>query len=215
MPADQEQLIDANGHSLLPTEDVYSQATEFPPNQRVLTSTEEIDFLDTFVVATSTSPTTLLSNGSLAGAVQGWQDNGDGTFTLSLSPLAYDFLADNGFVAVAAPLIFVPGVGEVVLVVGGAVVVTVAVRELYEWWIIHKNDPGPNLPRPINPPTGTKPIDKFRNPKLTHEQVEDVKRNVDNKAADWTGIDPSGNVITSDVNGNAINHGPWRSLTNH
>ncbi len=214
-PSSSGDLIDPNGYSLLQSDGSYSDATEYPPDQRVFTSTTEINFLDTYVIATSIPVATILGDGSLDGAVQSWRDNGDGTFTLTLSPLAYDFLADNGFVAVAAPLIFVPGVGEVVIAVGGAVVITIAVRELYEWWTVHKNDAPPNLPKPRDAPTGTKPIDSFRNPRLTHQQVEDVKAGVGNGPADWTGIDPQGDVITSDVNGNAVNHGPWRDYTNH
>ena len=214
-PPNVGQLADPNGYSLMASDDTYGDATEYAPDQPVFTSNTEIDFLDTYVIATSIPVATLLSNGSLDGAVQNSQDNGDGTFTLTLSPLAYDFLADNGFVAAAAPLIFVPGVGEVVIAVGGAVIVTVAVQELYEWWIVHKNDPPPALPKPNNVPTGTLPIDKFRNPKLSTGQIHDIKDSVGgNNGQDWVGVAPNGDVITGDLQGNSENHGPWRTLTN-
>ena len=164
-------------------------------------------------VALEPSPTTLLSNGSLSGAVQDWSDNGDGTFTVSLSPLAWDGMMDNGFLGEEAALagIFIPGVGEVELVVG-VVVGGAAVVALAHWWINHKNDAPPKIPRPARGvPTGTIPIDQMG---WSRDKIHAVKDGVVVGNADWVGIAPNGDVITGSVTGDAENHGPWSQFTN-
>src|SRR5439155_18569326 len=59
--------------------------------------------------------------------------------------------------------------------------------------------------KPKNAPRGTKPIDESGRDK------EDVHGNKDGIGAgpkDWVGITPEGEVITTDAEGNAENHGP-------
>jgi hypothetical protein len=58
--------------------------------------------------------------------------------------------------------------------------------------------------KPRGCPTGTKPIDQTPYTR-DHERI---KKGVGAGPRDWTGISPDGDVITSDENGNAINHGP-------
>lgn len=60
--------------------------------------------------------------------------------------------------------------------------------------------------KPKNCPTGTLPIDKTG---LTKDEVHKIKKGVGAGSADWTGIDPQGNVITGDENGEAVNNGPY------
>ncbi|MGA3099796.1 MAG: hypothetical protein ABSF25_25360 [Bryobacteraceae bacterium] len=166
------------------------------------------------VVVMEPSPTTLLSNGSLNGAVQDWSDNGDGTFTVSLSPLAWDGMMDNGLLGeeAAVAAIFIPGVGEVELVVG-VVVGGAAVVALAAWWINHENDAPPAIPRPARGvPTGTIPIDQEG---WNRDRVHDIKQGVGAGNADWVGIAPNDDVITGSVTGDAVNNGPWGQYTNH
>jgi hypothetical protein len=58
--------------------------------------------------------------------------------------------------------------------------------------------------KPKGCPTGTLPIDKTTYSK----QHQRIKKGVGAGPADWTGITPDGDVITSDESGNAVNNGP-------
>ncbi|MFT3777042.1 MAG: RHS repeat-associated core domain-containing protein [Ottowia sp.] len=76
-------------------------------------------------------------------------------------------------------------------------------------WIFSRPKPG-NESRPIDASTGTKPIDQSG---LGRGEIHDIKDGVGAGARDWTGIAPNGDVITSDPEGNAINHGPADDYT--
>lgn len=66
--------------------------------------------------------------------------------------------------------------------------------------------------RPDDAPTGTKPIDRAG---LTRPQVHGIKKRIEAGPKDWVGILPEGEVISTDGDGQAVNHGPWENLTHH
>jgi RHS repeat-associated protein len=88
-----------------------------------------------------------------------------------------------------------------------------AVRDLIQ--------PHPALPPPIfdrklrpyekpdNCPPGTIPIDQF--PGLGKDAIHEIKDGIRARPTDWVGIDPNGNVIAGDEDGNAENYGPFNS----
>lgn len=59
--------------------------------------------------------------------------------------------------------------------------------------------------RPRNPPRGTRPIDQSG---LDREDIHKIKDGIGAGPRDWVGITPEGEVITTDEEGNAENHGP-------
>jgi hypothetical protein len=67
-----------------------------------------------------------------------------------------------------------------------------------------------NESKPKDAPPGTKPVDQTG---LGSGDVHDVKDQIGARPRDWVGIDPNGNVWTSDPNGNGINHGPVDDYT--
>jgi len=73
-------------------------------------------------------------------------------------------------------------------------------------WTELFNKPKPGS-KPKNCPTGTVPIDETE----WSDDHEVIKKGVDAKPNDWTGITPEGDVITGDEDGEAVNHGPASS----
>ena len=67
-----------------------------------------------------------------------------------------------------------------------------------------------NQSRPKNAPSGTKPIDKLG---LSRPDIHDIKDGIGAAPNDWTGITPDGDVITSNPDGSAENHGPADDYT--
>ena len=63
--------------------------------------------------------------------------------------------------------------------------------------------------RPRNAPTGTRPIDESG---LSREDIHKIKQRIGAGAADWVGITPDGHVVTTDENGNTVDHGSVDSL---
>lgn len=61
--------------------------------------------------------------------------------------------------------------------------------------------------KPKNCPPGTKPIDQI--PGLDKDDIHGIKDGIGAGPQDWTGISPSGDVITGDHEGNAVNNGPF------
>jgi hypothetical protein len=59
--------------------------------------------------------------------------------------------------------------------------------------------------KPRDAPRGTKPIDQTG---LDKDDVHKIKKGVGAAGPDWVGVTPDGEVITSDGEGNAENHGP-------
>ncbi|HVL94633.1 MAG TPA: hypothetical protein VM266_02120 [Solirubrobacteraceae bacterium] len=58
--------------------------------------------------------------------------------------------------------------------------------------------------RPRDAPSGTVPIDQSG---LSREDIHKIKRRIGAGAADWVGITPDGHVVTTDENGNTVDHG--------
>jgi hypothetical protein len=63
--------------------------------------------------------------------------------------------------------------------------------------------------RPRDAPRGTKPIDESG---LDREDIHKIKDRIHAGAKDWVGISPEDDVITTDEEGNAENHGPASDL---
>ena len=75
--------------------------------------------------------------------------------------------------------------------------------------VFAKKQPSLGSDKPDGCPTGTKAIDQY--PGLDKDKIHGIKKGVGAKPADWTGIDPEGNVWTGDGEGGAENHGPFDS----
>jgi RHS repeat-associated protein len=69
-----------------------------------------------------------------------------------------------------------------------------------------RNDPYRRSGKPNSCPVGTKPIDRHG---LSREDIHKIKKGIGAGPADWVGIDPDGNVITGDADGNAENNGNY------
>jgi hypothetical protein len=63
--------------------------------------------------------------------------------------------------------------------------------------------------RPRDAPRGTVPIDQSG---LSREDIHKIKQRIGAGAADWVGITPDGHVITTDENGNTVDHGQVSDL---
>ncbi len=63
--------------------------------------------------------------------------------------------------------------------------------------------------RPRDAPRGTVPIDQSG---LSREDIHKIKQRIGAGAADWVGITPDGHVITTDENGNTVDHGHMGDL---
>lgn len=72
-----------------------------------------------------------------------------------------------------------------------------------------KAKPGNEL-KPNHAPRGTGPIDKLG---LSRSEIHDITDGVNAGPPDWTGISPDGDVITSNPDGSAENHGPADDCT--
>jgi hypothetical protein len=59
--------------------------------------------------------------------------------------------------------------------------------------------------KPTNAPRGTRPIDQSGN---SHDWIEGTKDAVGAGPADWVGVAPNGDIITTNPDGTAENHGP-------
>ena len=64
--------------------------------------------------------------------------------------------------------------------------------------------------RPRDAPRGTRPIDETD---LDRETIHGIKDGIGAGPKDWVGVTPDGDVITTDGDGNAENHGPVSSFT--
>jgi len=69
----------------------------------------------------------------------------------------------------------------------------------------HRN---PTESKPKDCPPGTKPINKTG---VSKAAVHGIKEGVQAKPEDWTGITPDGDVITTNPDGSAENHGPYKN----
>jgi RHS repeat-associated protein len=65
--------------------------------------------------------------------------------------------------------------------------------------------------RPNDVPTGTKPVDQDR--RLDRQKIHDIKDQLGAGPKDWVGIDPSGNIWTSE-GGKGANQGPYSDYIN-
>ena len=65
--------------------------------------------------------------------------------------------------------------------------------------------------KPKDAPPGTKPIDQSGRSK---DDIHKIKDGVGAGPKDWTGITPNGDVITTNPDGTAQNHGPANIYTN-
>jgi RHS repeat-associated protein len=72
---------------------------------------------------------------------------------------------------------------------------------------INLSESGKNqgTPRPVDAPSGTKPINKGG---LPTDLIHKIKNDIGAKPNDWTGITPDGDVVTAGPDGKTINHGP-------
>ena len=67
------------------------------------------------------------------------------------------------------------------------------------------NQNAKGTPKPIDAPSGTKPID---NVGLPRDVIHDIKNDIGARPNDWTGVTPNGDVVTAGPDGRTINHGP-------
>lgn len=75
--------------------------------------------------------------------------------------------------------------------------------------LTEKKDIPQSEKRPNEVPNGTRDLDKDN--RLCHEGRERIKKQLDRKSKDWTGITPEGDIIINDGYGNALNMGNFQS----
>jgi hypothetical protein len=67
---------------------------------------------------------------------------------------------------------------------------------------------GQGTPKPIDAPSGTKPIDKVGLPRDVIHKIKDPNTGIGARPNDWVGVTPDGDVVTAGPDGKTINHGP-------
>jgi hypothetical protein len=73
---------------------------------------------------------------------------------------------------------------------------------------ISDSQSGKGTSKPIDAPSGTKPIDKVG---LPRDVIHEIKNDIGARPNDWTGVTPNGDVVTAGPDGKTINHGPVES----
>jgi hypothetical protein len=70
---------------------------------------------------------------------------------------------------------------------------------------LYDSQSGKGTPKPIDAPSGTKPIDQVG---LPRDVIHEIKNDIGARPNDWTGVTPEGEVVTAGPDGKTINHGP-------
>jgi hypothetical protein len=115
---------DEYGFSYLTEDDDWENIDQVAPDIQVYIGSDEIDFGDTFDYGAS--PDAILSSPLMSDVLYDAQDNGDGTYDITLSSEAYSTLFEDGYVSsttITSGFTLCPFQPEVcAVVVGGAVV---------------------------------------------------------------------------------------------
>jgi RHS repeat-associated protein len=118
----------------------------------------------------------------------------------------------DGYLFVVDDLLYGIGIVSPQAVLLAAIVLAViaggiwAGQNLYDYLSFARSKKGS---KPKDCPTGTRPIDQSG---LSKDDIHKIKDRVGAGPPDWTGIDPVGNVITGDAEGNAVNNGLYENL---